>query len=50
MVSQNANFPAIEVKGTKYCNLTDKKFKIVLMKKFNTLLRKLRKSNSMNSQ
>ena len=39
MVSQheNDNFPATEPKGVGECNLTDKEFKIAIMKKTNEL-------------
>ena len=39
MVSEkeNDNSPETELKDTEYCNLTNKEFKIAVMKKFNEL-------------
>lgn len=34
---ENGNNPATKLKGMEYCNLTDKKLKIAVMKKFNEL-------------
>lgn len=34
---ENDSSPATKLKGTEYCNLTDKEFRIAVMNKFNEL-------------
>ena len=38
---QNYNSPVIKFKGTEYCNLNNKEFKIAVVKKFNKLQKRI---------